>query len=492
MKIKTWLLLSYFIVMLLPLGAAYGLFAWINSYHQDRHIAEYMDSWVELNAVQSLLNDPSLYRPDADWSKVEELATDQLSITLYTHSGYMLYSSNPIGSLTFTPREKLYKDFFELRQTFGRYMYKEPVFEGTAIAGIYKVEWIREDWVTGVEKRTWFVTAIFGAFFILLFGIVAMLVNRKLNKPLHLLMGQMNSFAKGNPVQPMPKRKDEIGELAGSFESMRAELEEANRKLAAEQQQREFMIASISHDLKTPLTSIRAYAEALEAGSITAREQQEYHDIIIAKSNYMRQMLDDLLMYTLLQSSTYEMERVLVDGEEFFEMLVSGYETLCDEKQIDLRVSCDVTGEYTVSSKQLMRVVDNIMSNAITHTEPGGTIGLAAVQAGKTPDWCFDFVEQALEKDEGVFLIVQNEGMGLAEEEMAHVFNPLYQADQARTKAGERGTGLGLSITKQIMEKHGGTVRMVSVRDTGTAVICWLPQRKGEEENELDEKNRIN
>ncbi|QTD39494.1 HAMP domain-containing sensor histidine kinase [Sporosarcina sp. Te-1] len=483
MKIKTWLLLSYFIVMLLPLGAAYGLFAWINSYHHDRHVTEYMDSRVELNAVQSLLTDPSLYRPDADWSKVEELATDQLSITLYTHSGFMLYSSNPIklASASFTEKDKLYKDFYNLRQTFNRYTYKEPVFSGTAIAGIYEIEWIRDEWVTGVEERTWFVTGIFAAFFILLFGIVTLLVNRKLNKPLYLLMGQMDSFAKGRPVQSMAKRKDEIGELAESFETMRKELDMAKRKLAAEQQQREFMIASISHDLKTPLTSIRAYAEALQAGSSTVRDQQEYHDIIIAKSNYMRQMLDDLLMYTLLQSSTYEMELVPVDGEEFFEMLVSGYETLCDEKQIDLSVMCDVIGEYTVNSKQLTRVVDNLMSNAIAHTEPGGTIGLAAVQTGKIPDWCFDFVKLALGKKEGMFLIVQNMGTGLAEEEMEHVFNPLYQADQARTKAGERGTGLGLSITKQIIEKHNGTVQMVSVRDIGTAVICWLPQRKGEE-----------
>lgn len=483
MKIRTWLLLSFFIVMLLPLGAAYGLFAWINNYHHDRNVAEHVDNWIELNAVQSVVREPSLYQKDADWSEVGQLATDRLSITLYTNSGLMLYSSNPLkqGNLLIDNKEKLYKDFYELQHSFGRYSYKEPVWEGKNIVGVYEIIWIRDEWVAGVEQRTWFVTAVFGAFFLLLFGAVVWLVNQKLNRPLHLLMGQMNSFAKGEPVQTIPKRHDEIGELADSFESMRVELDEANRRLAVEQQQREFMIASISHDLKTPLTSIRAYAEALQAGSST-HDQQEYHDIIIAKSNYMRQMLDDLLMYTLLQSNTYEMEGVPVDGEEFFEMLVSGYETLCAEKRIDLLVACDVTGDYNVNSKQLMRVVDNLMSNAIVHTEPGGTICLAAVQAGKTPEWCLDFVMSELKKNDGMYLIVQNGGAGLSQQEIEQVFQPLYQADQARTKAGERGTGLGLSITKQIIEKHGGIVRMASVQNVGTAVICWLPERKGEEE----------
>lgn len=484
MKIKTWLLLSYFLVMLLPLVAAYGLFAWINAYHQDRNIAEYMERWTELNAMQAVLNDPSLYEPNADLTKVKQLESNHLSVTLYTNIGLVVYTSNPMKHtpLSFVRKEQLFEGFYELQQKFGAFTYKEPIFAGTTLVGVYEVQLLRDEWVAGVGQRTWFVVGIFLVFFIALFTCVTILVNRKLNKPLHQLMGQMDSFAKGEPVTQITTRHDEIGELTKSFDRMRSELTEGNRKLAEEQQQKEMMIASISHDLKTPLTSIRAYAEALQTGKLSSDEQAEYRSVIISKSVYMRQMLDDLLMYTLLQSSNYETDYVKVDGEEFFDMLVSGYDMLCEEKRINLRVVSDVTGEYAVNAKQLMRVIDNVMSNAIAHTNPGGEIGLAAVDVGNTPEWSFLIVSEALKREDGMYLIVQNEGRGLTNAEIAKVFDPLFQADPARTKAGDRGTGLGLSITKQIMEKHGGDVRMVSVPDIGTAIICWLPRMKGEEQ----------
>lgn len=482
MKIKTWLLLSYFIIMFLPLLAAYGLFVWINSYHDDRNVAEYMDNLTELTAVQDVLKDPSFYRPNGDWTEVEQIANDRLSITLYTDIGFMLYSSNPMKQtpMSFIPKEKLYKEFYELRQKFGTITYKEPVFFKGALVGVYEIELLRDEWVSAVERRSLLVIVLFSVFFIALFIGMSFLVNRKLNRPLHLLMNHMDSFAKGEQVLPMSTRKDEIGELAQSFEMMRRDLEAANRKLNDEHRQKEFMIASISHDLKTPLTSIRAYAEALQSVMLSDKEQQEYREVIITKSNYMKLMLDDLLMYTLLQSSTYEMEFVTVDGEEFFDMLVSGYETLCDEKSIELVVESAVIGNYSINTKQLMRVVDNIMSNAITHSHRGGRIELATMNVGNTPKWCFESVKKVLTQKDGMYLIVQNSGYGLSEEDLKRVFEPQFQADQARSKAGERGTGLGLSITKQIMEKHGGMVQMVSSQEIGTAIICWLPELKGE------------
>lgn len=477
MRIKTWLLLSYLLVMLLPIAAGYGLFAWINSYHQDQNVEEYLDSWLEVQKAEKLLQDPSIYKPNADWKAVEGLATDQFSVTLYTSSGFMLYSSNPMKQppLSFVKKKELYEGFYKMQRKFGTYIYKEPVFTGNSLAGVYEVELLRDQWTSAVKKRTWLVGSLYTVFFILLFAAVTILVNRKLNRPLQMLMEQMASFAKGKSVQPMPKRHDEIGELATSFNSMQAVLESAKQKLASEQQQKEFMIASISHDLKTPLTSIRAYAEAMQSETRPPEEQREYYDVIVTKSNYMKQMLDDLLMYTFLQSNSYDMEFVTVEGDEFFDMLVSGYQTLCDEKQISLDVLVDVSGEYTVNAKQMMRVVDNLVANAIAHTSAKGRISLSAADAKVIPAWTYDFVRKAMTEDKGMYLIVQNEGQGLAEEQLTHVFDPLFQADAARTKAGERGNGLGLSITKQIIEKHGGSVQMVSSQTVGTAIICWLP-----------------
>lgn len=239
------------------------------------------------------------------------------------------------------------------------------------------------------------------------------------------------------------------------------------------------MIATISHDLKTPLTSIRAYAESLSAErNLVDEEREEYREIIINKANYMQQMLDDLLMYTLLQSSTYEMDLVQVEGSEFFDMLLSDYEQLCYDKNITLEVQSEIEGIFNVNPKQLMRVTDNLMSNAIQHTPKEGAIWLAAVFSENLPNWVFPYVKQELKLD-GPLLIVQNSGEGIDKEALNHVFEPLFQADIARSKKGVSGTGLGLSITKQIIEKHGGKVQMMSHKTIGTCVICKLPTIEG-------------
>ncbi|SFE83892.1 sensor histidine kinase [Alteribacillus iranensis] len=327
--------------------------------------------------------------------------------------------------------------------------------------------------------------------FLLIYLTVVFLVHRKLNRRLNRLMKQMTAFANREKVEKVPKEKDEIGELTTHFNEMRKQIEAAREKIAKEQQEKEYMVATISHDLKTPLTSIRAYTESLVSErELSAQERNEYRNVVVDKANYMKQMLDDLLMYTLLQSPTYEMEFVEVDGNEFFDMLVSDYEPLCREKNIHLHVHCDVTGNYQVNPKQMVRVADNLMSNAIQHTKEGAHIWITAISADRPiPDRMFPFLfplvkEQVREdKQDSVFLVVQNQGKGVDDEKLSQVFDPLYQVDQARSKREARGTGLGLSITKQIMNKHGGNVRMLSNEGVGTCVICKLPKihREGED-----------
>ena len=349
------------------------------------------------------------------------------------------------------------------------------------LVGLYEIQLVRTDWVQGVERRSWLVVGGVIALFIIIYGVVIWFLQRKLNRPLQELMQQMHAFAMGAHVKSnVSMRKDEIGELAQTFLSMQSEIEAARAHLKKEQEQKELMIASISHDLKTPLTSIQAYAESLQNKALSAEEQREYREVILTKADTMKHMLEDLLMYTLLQSTSYDLELVEVYGAEFFDMALSEYEPICIDKGFSLEVKCEVEGFYAVHPKQLQRVIDNLMGNAWNYGKVGSAIGLAAVNAGDYPVWCFDFVKSSLTKREGMYMIVQNSGHGVKEQEIARLFEPTYQADDARTKAGQRGSGLGLNIAKQIIEKHGGTVEMVSQESIGTAVLCWLPRRKGE------------
>jgi len=480
MKIKTWLLITFFIVMVLPITGAYSLYIWINAYYQDKSIAEYFEKMTELNQVKSVLENPEHYKRNADIQDIEALSNDQLAITLYSKSGILLYSSNPL-KLDYDSMDIILKGLYELKQNYNAFTYKEPVYQDGELLGVYEIQLVRKDWVKGVESRSWLVIASSILLFLLIYFAVMILLNRKLNRPLHELMRQMRAFAKGEHVESnLVARKDEIGDLAQTFLAMQDEIETARAHLKVEQQQKELMIASISHDLKTPLTAIQAYAESLQSKALSEEQQDEYRHIILTKSETMKQMLEDLLMFTLLRSTSYHLDLVAVDGAEFFEMALSDYEQLCKDRGFMLEVTCDIDGMYAVHPKQLQRVIDNLMSNAWRYGAVGTMIGLAAMNAGECPVWSFDFVQSALKKQEGMYIILQNSGQGVKKEDIEKLFEPMYQADSARTKAGERGTGLGLNIAKQIIEKHGGTVELVSKEGYGTAVLCWLPPFKGE------------
>ena len=240
MKIKTWLLLSYLIVMILPLVAGYCLFAWINAYHGDRNVTEYLAQWNELQQMKNELDNPLLYERGADIQAVEDLANEQVVITLYERTGVLLFTTNPttMSSISSFNREKLYQDFYTLKQQYRTFTYKAPVFKEGNVIGIYEITAMRSDWVTGVENRTWFVVSLFSLLFICIFVLVIWFVNQKLNKPLQMLRQNMQAFAKGQKLSPFPKRQDEIGELAASFAAMQDEIEKARKHLASEQQQK--------------------------------------------------------------------------------------------------------------------------------------------------------------------------------------------------------------------------------------------------------------
>ncbi|MCM3715754.1 HAMP domain-containing histidine kinase [Alkalihalobacillus oceani] len=493
MKLKTWLLLSYFIVMVLPLAGAYFLVASIQAYHHEQNVEEYFQTWSELQAIIDALDDPLLYQPAIDWTSVEELTNAQLSISLYNRDGFTLYSSTPWNTSSFaTPLDRLYQDLYKLEQGHRAYSYRQPVFERNEVIGFFEVQVGRSEWLAAVEERSWLTFAGLALLFLVIYTSVILLLNRKLNRRLKLLMEQMTAFANRQEIEEVRTNEDEIGLLTEHFYRMKRQIEDARKAVEKEQKEKEYMIATLSHDLKTPLTSIRAYTEEiLHSGDRLAEEERkEYHMIVLDKANYMKQMLDDLLMFTLMQSSNYEMTFVKVEGQEFFEMLVADYEPLCREKGITIHVSCEVSGAYFVNPQQLMRVADNLMSNAILHTAPGKTIWLAVFSdTRRQPEWLFPFAaEQMPFAEEALYLVVQNEGKGVKKEQGPYVFDPLYQADQARTKKESRGTGLGLSITKQIIEKHGGEVWFFSEEESGTCVICRLPKHEGEgEEDEQKE-----
>ncbi len=130
MKLKTWLLLSYFVVMFLPLICAYFLFAWIQSYNDEQHFVEYIESTNTFQEIKRELVDPTYYKGFADYGPIEEIVDDHRAITIYNKDGFVLYTSEPSTNqfTTSINKEHLYEGLYEYKQGYKTFTYKEPVF----------------------------------------------------------------------------------------------------------------------------------------------------------------------------------------------------------------------------------------------------------------------------------------------------------------------------------------------------------------------------
>lgn len=470
--------------MILPLASAYYLFAATLNMQEEEKVEDYYDVYEMITEIEPTLQQTELYHPLSSKKTVEELTDGQVAITLYNSDGYMLYSSNKETSPNVTKKDVLYQDLFEVKQNLGTYSYKEPVLEDGEMVGFYEITIARDEFAEKVTNRGYIITTIFITSFIAIYAIVALAVHFRINKRLTGLMNEMSAFAEGKTIPETKTGNDEIGALQSHFYDMRTEIQEAQHLVQQEQDAKEYTVATISHDLKTPLTSIIAYTEALEHGyELTSEERKQYREIIMEKSEFMKQMLDDLLTHTLLQSTTYELEFVTVDGGEFFDMIISDYEALTEGKQLTLMTENHVTGDFEVSPKQLMRVADNLMSNAIHHTPSQGKIWLSTFsEKVDTPTWLFDYVQSSynFDTEKYMYLIIQNEGIGIEKANQEALFDPLYQVDQARSKKAMHGTGLGLSISQVIIEKHAGTIDVRSAPNQGACFICAIPKKEEE------------
>ncbi|MDL4843106.1 sensor histidine kinase [Aquibacillus rhizosphaerae] len=485
MKIKYWLIISYFVVIILPLIALYFLYININYFDEKQDVKEFIEASSLVKELEPYLTEPGFYQIQSSdhYDTIANLANDSLKITLYRSDGTTLYSTlEDINSqrLIQVNRMHLYKNLNELQKNARTYSIKKAVFDNQELVGIFEITIGREDWVEGVNNRTFIAGIILVGFIIALYIVVIVLLHRKLNRPLKLLQSEMTAFAQGKQVKDdIYQANDEIGELIKHFYHMKTQIEETRKALVNQQQEKHYIIAALSHDLKTPLTVIQAYAEALITGKdLSNQEKGEYSSILFNKLDYMKQLLDDLTIFTKLESNHEPTEFVEVDGEEFFDMLLSGYDEPCAKQSVILKTEACIKQNYQVNVGQLTRVVDNLMANSIRHTETGKMIGLAAIASDcRLPEWVFAPFHDSLQtfRNEGTIIIIQNEGRAIPADQQKRIFLPFVQVEDARASGGS--SGLGLSIAKRLIENHGGDIMLWSRDGYGTLVAFRIKER---------------
>lgn len=340
-----------------------------------------------------------------------------------------------------------------------------PIISGLLVYYILKGEFSKE--------TVNIVIVLFICMLILISYTISKIINRKIVNPIKDLSFAMREFGEGKNINIRCSSKDEIGSLVDSFNKVSKELVEKNKLIKREEDSRKYMIVAISHDLKTPLTAIKVYTELI-LSNINSKSKLKYAEIILEKCNYMENMIDNLLMYTTLTSG-YEKDFVQVDGEEFFDMLFDGYESMCTAKDIGFYSSIMCSGEYKVNVNEMIRVIDNLVSNAIKYTREGKNIWLGAFSS-KYPlmNWIDEEFHEEINsiKKDGVVIIIKNQGEYIDKKGAENIFKPFYKYDKSRQENG--GTGLGLSIVKLIIEQHGGSIHLFSKENSGNIFVCFL------------------
>lgn len=312
---------------------------------------------------------------------------------------------------------------------------------------------------------------------ILILLFTALLLTRWLEKsffgPISVLNKGMNHIRDGNLDFILKTDEEgEIGELYQNYEEMRLRLKESQEeKLLQEKQNRE-LLSNISHDLKTPITSIKGYVEGLIDGvANTPEKQDKYIRTIYNKANDMDHLIDELTLYSRIDSDRvpYNFHRINVG--DYFGDCVEEIGMDLESRGIELGYANLIAPETRIIAdpEQLKRVINNIVGNSVKYLDkPHGRI-----------------VFRLLDEEDSIRVEVEDNGKGIAPRDIPYIFDRFYRTDSSRNSA-KGGSGIGLSIVKKIIEDHGGYIWATSTLGEGTCmhIVLRKYQEKMEQEYE--------
>jgi signal transduction histidine kinase len=282
---------------------------------------------------------------------------------------------------------------------------------------------------------------------------LAWIISRWVASPLGRMADAAIAVAEGEYGQTdVPQGPREVQRLATAFNRMVSQVQDS------QQVQREFL-ANVSHELKTPLTSIQGFAQAMIDGAV---EEGEAHDhavrVIYEESDRLRRLVEDLLDLARLDGGQIEFDRHPVDLTILLQSIVDRLSLKASENGVELQSELDGLAPMIGDGDRLAQVFTNLLDNAIKHTPEGGMVRLhGEVEAG----W--------------VSIHVDDSGRGIPDEDLSRIFERFYQVDKARRGGSDRGVGLGLAISRQIVEAHGGRLVAQSSLGKGSRFTVQMP-----------------
>jgi signal transduction histidine kinase len=280
--------------------------------------------------------------------------------------------------------------------------------------------------------------------------VVGTLLTRQIMQPLNELTTAIRAMKHGELEHRIPIRtRDELGELVNAFNQTSEELHRVN-------QLRRQMTADIAHELRTPLTVITGYLEGLRNG--TLRPTPERLDILYGEAAQLGRLIEDLRTLSLADAGELKLRREPAQIEDILRQVAAAFEAAAQDKGVSVAVSVEHDlPAVDVDRERLRQVFTNLVSNALRYAPQSSRLTLSARRDGNWLD-----------------LRVQDQGPGIAADQLPNIFERFYRADASRSANGGE-SGLGLAIVRSIVEAHGGTVAAESQLGRGTTMIVRLP-----------------
>ncbi|HVO40028.1 MAG TPA: HAMP domain-containing sensor histidine kinase [Spirochaetia bacterium] len=316
---------------------------------------------------------------------------------------------------------------------------------------ILKLPKVRPD-IASFRSQLLLVVTYSMATLLLFSSLMSALILRSLNRSILKLEGATRRIAEGDLDFELPARgNDQIASLTRSFDSMR-------RALKEEYARRSRFIMGVSHDLRTPLTLIQGYVEAITDGFAAEPESQKrYLSIILDKTHALEAMIGELIEFVKMETGEWRMTHREVPFRSFLEERVRlfGEDALILRREFTSSVDIPDTVSVRMDPGLFARALENLVGNAIRYTAEGGKIHLGAAEEGN-----------------GVVLSISDTGIGIPREDLGKIFDPFYRGTNSRR---EQGFGLGLTTVRSIIESHGWSIAVSSDLGMGTTFTIRMP-----------------
>ncbi|HFK2999866.1 HAMP domain-containing histidine kinase [Clostridioides difficile] len=388
---------------------------------------------------------------------------DDMLYQVVDNNGNILYGTNP--KKLFKTKEELFNNFINKTVRKGGYIHTVPIkgdngkIEGAVIL-FYQVK------ITFANSRGRFVFAviIMALFspFIYIVGFTRWLSKRfvkNINQPLHLLIDASKKIKEKDLDFEIDYYSDnELGKLCSAFSEMKDELKGSLSAQWKMEQERVEMVEALAHDLKSPLSIILGYTDALIGNNTDDNEKLHRYLTVIRENTEKSAALVQKMQYTSdLEKSNIQLNLVPINLPEFLRQKVQDYELQAHQKEVELilKMKGNIQSPIQIDVDRLTRIFDNIISNSLQYTPSGGNISITV----KDEKNCISYE-------------ICDSGRGFSSKDLKKALDKFYRGDEARqTKGGH--SGLGLYIVKQLVEQLGGSVKIENSKSGGACVKFW-------------------